>query len=63
VGSGLIVISTGTSGTSIKFAGNGVGDVRQLLLLLLEVLAGGCGGILLKPVSGLLDSLENLHCN
>lgn len=39
-----LVIATGSTGTStVQLAGDGVGNVGQLLLLLVEVLGGGSG--------------------
>ncbi len=55
-----LIIVTGTTSSLVKLAGDWVGDVGKLLLLLGEVLSGGAVGILLKPVGGLLDSLEKL---
>lgn len=46
---------------AIELAGNGVGDVGELLPLLLEVLGGGSGSVLLQPVGNLLDGVENLE--
>lgn len=54
---GLLAI---TAGTLVHLGGDGVSDVGQLLLLLLKVLGVGLGAVLLKPLSGLLDSLEDL---
>lgn len=38
----VVAIATGTASLAVKLAGDGVGDVGQLLLLLLKVL--GVGG-------------------
>ena len=51
-----IVLTAGT--TSVELGGNGVGDVRQLLELLIKVLGGGLGSVRFEPVLSLLDSLE-----
>jgi hypothetical protein len=59
---GLIVLATRSSGTGIQLAGDGVGDVAQLLLLLLEILGLSVLGVLLKPVGGFLDRFEKLDC-
>lgn len=59
---GLIVLATRSSGTGIQLAGDGVGDVAQLLLLLLEILGLSVLGVLLKPVGGFLDGFEKLDC-
>lgn len=57
---GLVVLTTWTTGRAVELAGDGVGDVGQLLLLLLEVLGLRGGGVLLEPVAGLLDGVQNL---
>lgn len=44
----------------VHLGGDGVGDVGQLLLLLLEVLGGGVSAVLLEPLSSLLNSLKDL---
>lgn len=54
----LVVLVSLTS--TVKLAGDRVGNAGQLLPLLLEVLGGGRGTILIKPVSDLLDSIQNL---
>jgi hypothetical protein len=56
----VILLGTRATGTLVHLGGDGVGDVGQLLLLLLEVLSGGSASVLLEPVSGLLDSVKNL---
>ena len=56
----LIILTTRPTSTSIQLASYGVCDVRQLLLLFLEVFGGCGGGVLLEPVGGFLDSLEKL---
>jgi hypothetical protein len=56
----LVVLATRSSGTSIQFAGDGVGDIAQLLLLLLKILGLSVLGVLLKPVGGFLDGFEKL---
>ena len=55
---GLVAALATSSG--VKLAGNGVGDARQLLLLLLEVLGCGASAVLVEPLSGLLDRVEKL---
>lgn len=57
---GLVVGSAGAAGALVHLGGDGVGNIGQLLLLLLEVLGGCSGAVLLKPGGGLLDGLENL---
>lgn len=54
----VIVLLCGRSG-AIQLAGNWVGHVGQLLLLLLEVLSGGRGTVLVEPVMNFLDSIQN----
>jgi hypothetical protein len=56
----LIILTTWSTSTSIQLASDWVCDVRQLLLLLLEVFGGCGGGVLLEPAGGFLDSLEKL---
>ena len=56
----LIITLAARCTAAVQLAGDRVRDVRQLLLLLLEVLGGGGSRVLLKPVSGLLDSVEDL---
>jgi len=60
VGIGLIV-TTGLAGTLVQLAGDGICHGRELLLLLLEVLSGGSGAVLLEPLGGLLDSVQDLE--
>jgi hypothetical protein len=43
----------------VELAGDWVGDVAELLLLLIKVLLGGIRRVLLKPLNGLLDGVEN----
>jgi hypothetical protein len=54
---GLLIVTSATS-RAVKLGGDGVSDVGQLLELLIEVLGAGLSGVLIKPVLGLLDSLE-----
>ena len=58
---GLIIALAARCTTAVQLAGDRVRDVRQLLLLLLEVLGGGSSRVLFEPVSGLLDSVEDLN--
>lgn len=51
---------TRATGALVHLGGDGVSNVRKLLLLLLEVLSVGVGTVLLKPLVGLLDSIEDL---
>lgn len=44
----------------VHLGGDGVGDVGQLLLLLLKVLGGGVGAVLLEPLGSLLNSVKDL---
>jgi hypothetical protein len=56
---GLGIISA--TGRAVKLGGDGVGDIGQLLELLVKVLRGGSGGVLLEPVLNLLNGvLEGL---
>lgn len=57
---GLVIVATRSTAGAVKLAGDGVGDVRQLLLLLLKVLGGGSGRVLLEPLSGLLNGIDKL---
>lgn len=54
------VASVLATSTLVHLGSDGVGDVGQLLLLLLKVLGGGVGAVLLEPLSSLLNSLKNL---
>lgn len=54
------VVVTSSTRRLVELASDGVGNVGQLLLLLLEVLGGRSGSVLLEPVSGLLDGLQKL---
>jgi hypothetical protein len=57
---GRLIIIVGTTGLAVKLAGDGVCDVRQLLLLLLEIFGGGVNGVGIEPLGGLLDGVEKL---
>ena len=54
--------SASTTGTTaaIELAGNWVGDVAELLLLLVEVLCVCGSTVLVEPVLSLLDGFEKL---
>lgn len=54
---GLVILISRSR--AIELAGDGVGHVGQLLLLLLEVLGGGFGSVVLEPVSDLLDGVQD----
>ena len=57
----VIAIVWHTSCTSaVKLAGDWVGDIRKLLLLLLEIFARGRNRVLFQPVGSFLDGLEDL---
>jgi hypothetical protein len=56
----LVILGTRAPGTGIQFAGNGVRDVGQLLLLLFKVLCGGRSAVLVEPLSCFLDCVEDL---
>lgn len=56
-----VVISLAARRTTlVHLGGDGVGDVGQLLLLLLEVLGSGLSAVLIEPLGSLLDSVEDL---
>ena len=55
-----LIICTSAGTTAVQLGGDGVSDIRELLLLLLKVLGGSCLGVLLKPVLSLLDSVDKL---
>jgi hypothetical protein len=60
---GLVIVvghASSTASAAVKLAGDGVGDVAELLLLLVKVLGGSLSGVVVEPVLGLLDSIENL---
>lgn len=57
----LLLSRAFTSGFSVHLGGNGVGDIGQLLPLLLKVLGRSLGTVLVKPLSGLLDGLSELY--
>ena len=57
---GLVIVTASVTSALVHLGGDGVGDVRELLLLLLEVLRGGIRRIVLQPVVGLLDSIKDL---
>lgn len=50
-----------TRGTTVHLGSDGVGDVGQLLLLLLKVLSGSVSAVLVEPLSSLLDGIQNLR--
>lgn len=55
------LIRVGTTGAAaVQLAGNGVSNARELLLLLLKIGSLGGSTVLLKPLGGLLDSVEKL---
>jgi hypothetical protein len=56
----LIVILSSSS-SAVQFAGDGVSDVRELLLLLLEIFGGGCLGVLVEPFGGFLNGFKKLY--
>lgn len=57
---GLVILATRGTTRAVELAGDGVGDVGQLLLLLLKVLGRGSGSVLLEPLSSLLDGVNDL---
>lgn len=46
-------------GAAVQLAGDRVGNVRELLFLLLKVLGGSGGGVVLEPVVDLLDGVQD----
>jgi hypothetical protein len=54
VGLGIV---TSTTGRAVELGGDGVGDIGQLLELLVKVLRGSRDGVLLEPVLDLLDGV------
>ena len=46
--------------TRVKFAGDWIGNIGQLLLLFVKVFSHGRGGVLFKPVLSFLDGFQNL---
>lgn len=44
---------------AVKLAGNWIGNIGQLFLLLLELLGGGGSGVLLEPLGGLLNGVQD----
>jgi hypothetical protein len=60
---GLVIVvghASSTASAAVKLAGDGVCDVAELLLLLVKVLGGCLSSVVVEPVLGLLDSIENL---
>lgn len=61
----IIILSAAFRGwrlaAPIQFTSDGVGDVAELLLLLLEVLGRGGRAVLLKPFGGFLDGVKKLE--
>lgn len=60
---GFVIVvghASGTASAAVKLAGDGVGNVAELLLLLIEVLGGSIGGVVVEPVLDLLDGVKNL---
>jgi hypothetical protein len=55
----VILLATRVTRSLVHLGGDGVSDVGQLLLMLLEVLGGGVSAVLVEPLVGLLDSIEN----
>lgn len=46
---------------AVHLGSDGVGDIGQLLLLFLKVLSGSLGTVLVKPLGGLLDGIQDLR--
>jgi len=47
-------------GGTVKLARDWVCDIGELLFLLFEIFRGGGGGVLVEPLGGFLDSVEEL---
>lgn len=56
----LVVVAASATSSLVHLGGDGVRDVRELLLLLLEILCSSLGGVLFEPILGLLDGIEEL---
>ena len=57
----ITLILASAAATRVHLGSNGVRDVGQLLLLLLEILSASLSTVLVEPLSGLLDSVEDLR--
>lgn len=60
---GFVIVvghASSTASAAVKLTGDGVGNVAEFLLLLIEVLGGSIGGIVVEPVLDLLDGVKNL---
>lgn len=57
---GLVLARASTRTRLVDLGRDGVRDARQLLLLLVVVLGGSRGAVLLEPLEGLLDGVEDL---
>jgi hypothetical protein len=55
---GLLIVAASAASSAVELGGDGVGDVGQLLELLVEVLGGSLSVVLAHPVLSLLDGLE-----
>jgi hypothetical protein len=53
----VVWLLVSATSSAVELRGDGVGDVRKLLELLIEVLRGSGSGVLLEPVLGLLDGV------
>jgi hypothetical protein len=56
----VILLSTSATSALVHLGGDRVSDVGKLLLLLLEVLSGSVSTVLIEPLVGLLDGVEDL---
>lgn len=53
------LIILGRRSRAVQLAGDGVSHAGELLLLLLKVLGGSSSSVVLEPVNGLLDSVDD----
>ncbi len=56
----LLIFLRHASRAAVQLAGDGVSDVGEFFLLLFEVFACGCGGVLIEPLGGFFDGFEKL---
>lgn len=54
-----LLVGTLAASSAIQLGGDGVGNVGELLKLLVKVLRGSRGRVLLEPILSLLDGLSN----
>ena len=56
----LFLLAPRSTARAVHLGSDGIGNVGQLLLLFLKVLSGSVRPILVKPLGGLLDGIQNL---